>query len=267
MVKKSIVAGAALVLLLGLCFGRNALSYVTTGVGKVSSAVKDSVPINFEIDRAHKMVKELTPEIRRNMHVIAREEIELERLEKRSAETEKRLAQDRDEIFHLKTELDKGHEYYHLAGHRYSANEVKTDVANRFKEYKTDDATSLNLRKVVQARRRSLSAARQKLNGMLAARRQLQVDIENLEARLKMVEVAQTTSIFNFDDSHLARTRELVQDIQTRIDVAERLIGAERNFHDRIPLEEPEVEDVSDQITEYFDSEPDMESLADLSTN
>jgi len=75
--------------------------------------------------------------------------------------------------------------------------------------------------------------------------------IENLEARLKMVEVAQTTSIFNFDDSHLARTRELVQDIQTRIDVAERLIGAERNFHDRIPLEEPEVEDVSDQITEY----------------
>ena len=103
---------------------------------------------------------------------------------------------------------------------------------------------------------------------MLTARRQLEVDIENLEARLKMVEVAQTTSEFNFDDSHLARTRELVQDIDTRIAVAERLINAETIFHDRIPLDKPAAEDVSNQISEYFETMgSETESLVDLSRN
>ena len=268
MLKKTIYLGAALVLLLALLFGRNALSYVSTGVDQMSTAVKESVPISFEIDRAHKMIKSLTPEIRRNYHLIAREEIEVEQLERKLAESEKRLARDREEILRLNAELETDRDYYYLAGHRYSSNQVKTDLANRFKHYRTSDATALNLRKVVNARKKGLAAAHEKLNGMLAARRQLEVDIENLEARLKMVEVAQTTSEFNFDDSHLARTRELVQDIDTRIAVAERLINAETIFHDRIPLDEPEVEDVSDQISEYFEAtELKTESLVDLSSN
>ena len=103
---------------------------------------------------------------------------------------------------------------------------------------------------------------------MLAAKRQLQVDVENLQARQKMVEVAQTTSEFNFDDSHLARTKELIRDIQTRIEVSEKLLNAETSFHDRIPLDEPVVEDVSEQITEYFgEPRPQVDAFAEFSVN
>ena len=88
---------------------------------------------------------------------------------------------------------------------------------------------------------------------MLAAKQQLEIDVENLEARLKMVEVAQTTSEFNFDDSHLARTRELVSDIHTRIEVSAKLLDAQTDFHARIPLDLPQAtEDISDQIAQYF---------------
>ena len=52
---------------------------------------------------------------------------------------------------------------------------------------------------------------------MLAAKRQLEVDIENLEARKKMVEVAQTTSNYQFDDSQLGQVKELVTDLRTRL--------------------------------------------------
>ena len=88
------------------------------------------------------------------------------------------------------------------------------------------------LKHVMRARTNGLSAAREKLEHMLAAKRQLAVDIENLEARLKMIEVAQTTSQFNFDDSQLARTRELIGEIGTRLDVTEKMM----NHHQRIPL-------------------------------
>ena len=74
---------------------------------------------------------------------------------------------------------------------------MKCDLANRFDRFKTSDATLASLREIQTARQKSLDAARQKLDGMLAAKRQLEVDVENLEARLKMVEVAQTASNYS----------------------------------------------------------------------
>ena len=255
MLKKGLFLGAAVALLLGLGFGRNALSYMKTTLNKVSDTVKNSVSIGYEIDRARQMIKDLTPEIRRNMHLIAREEIQVHQLEERVASADDRLARDRKEILRIKEVLDhnQGEEFCQLASRTYPVTRVNVDLTNRFKHYKTADETSFNLRKVLGARQRTLAAARQKLNGMLAAKQQLEVDVENLEARLKMVEVAQTTSEFNFDDSHLARTRELVSDIHTRIEVSAKLLDAQTDFHARIPLDLPQgTEDISEQIAEYF---------------
>ena len=102
------------------------------------------------------------------------------------------------------------------------------------------------------ARQKSLEAARQKLEGMLAAKRQLEVDIENLEARQKMVEVAQTTSNYQFDDSQLGQVKELVSDLRTRLQVAEKLVSAETSLHDEIPLDTPTPANIVDQVTDYF---------------
>jgi hypothetical protein len=129
---------------------------------------------------------------------------------------------------------------------------VKADLARRFERYKTNDATLASLRDIHQARLVSLDAAQQKLEGMLAAKRQLEVDLENLEARLKMVEVAQTTSDYQFDDSHLARVKDVVSEIRTRLSVAEKLVDTDGRFQGEIPLEPPAPENIADQIAEYF---------------
>src|SRR5687767_11732554 len=81
MIRKTLFVAAGLVLVGLFLFGRHAASYVGTGASWVRDSVKDSVPLNFEIDRARNMVKNLQPEIQKNMHVIAKEEAELERLQ------------------------------------------------------------------------------------------------------------------------------------------------------------------------------------------
>ena len=80
MIRKAILGAAVVVLAAGFFFGRDVFSYATTSVGWVKGSVKNSVPIEFEIERARKMVKNLVPDIRKNMHTIAQEEVELERL-------------------------------------------------------------------------------------------------------------------------------------------------------------------------------------------
>ena len=108
----------------------------------------------------------------------------------------------------------------------------------------------------MQARRTSLDAAREKLDAMVASKRQLEVEVENLEARQKMVEVAKTTANFNFDDSHLSRTKELISEIQTRLQVEETMLNTYGEYQDNaeipVNVEETKSIDVTDEITEYF---------------
>jgi chromosome segregation ATPase len=252
MIKKAIFAGLGICLVSSVFFGRDALSYFRTTAGRMKDTVRSSVPLDFEIDRARRMVKELVPDIRKNMHVIAKEEVEVEQLHKQIAQTESRLDKERNELVRLKNDLGTGNSVFHYAGRQYSATQVKGDLANRFERFKTTDATLASLKDIEQARQRSLAAAREKLDGMLAAKRKLEVDVEHLEARLKMIEAAQTTSEYAFDDSRLSRVKELITDLRTRLDVAERLTSAEGAFHGEIPLSEAASDNLLDEVTEYL---------------
>ncbi len=269
MIKKTLFVGAAVLLLGALFAGGGMVSYVTTAVDRVGDQFKSNVPVKFEIERAHRMIKDLAPEIERNMHLIAREEVEIAKLERALEKNEKQLAKSRGEILRLKGDLESGNSHFVYAGRSYSSFEVKTDLANRFSHFKTAEATVDQLKQVLRARENGLRAAREKLEGMLSAKRQLAVDIENLEARLKMIEVAQTTSQFNFDDSQLARTRDLISEIGTRLDVTERMMDQQVQLADRIPLEEDGVvdEDVLDAVTRHFSDQPEHEALANSDTH
>jgi hypothetical protein len=64
--------------------------------------------------------------------------------------------------------------------------------------------------------------------------------------------VAQTSSQLNLDDSQLARTRELLDEIATRIDVEEETMSVDVEYFGEIDLEEPSEESLLDDISAYF---------------
>ena len=158
----------------------------------------NSVPVGFEIDHARQMIQDIGPEVRSNMHVIAKEEVEVQRLEEQIGNMETKLAKDKEQLLRLKTDLATNKNVYEYGGRNYTPAEVKTDMANRFDRFKTSEATLNSLKQVHDARLKGLAAAREKLEGMLAQKRQLQVTVENLEARNQMVAAAKrraTTSL------------------------------------------------------------------------
>lgn len=264
MIKRVVFSTVGLGLLGMFLFGRSAASYVSTCWSRVSDSVEQSVPVEFQIDRARKMVKDLVPDIQRNMHVIAKEEVEVDQLEHQIADTEQRLAKDREDLLRLKADASSAQDHFTYAGRTYTIEQVKTDLANRFERFKTADATLDSLKQMHEAREKSLEAARQKLEGMLAAKRQLEVDVENLEARNKMVEVAQTTSNYQFDDSQLGRVKELVTDLRTRLQVAEKMVNAESSLHDEIPLDQSTPANIVEQVDRYFTPDHGKVAKADV---
>lgn len=259
MAKKIGLVSGAILLLLGLVFGRETFSYIGTSLGIVKQRVADAVPIDFEINRARDLVKNLVPEIEHNMHLIAKEEVELKNLKEDIAKGEKTLSKNRTDIERLTNDLKRGDSTYSYGGVVYTSKQVETDLTRRFEIYKDRDSFLDKKRELVAAREQRLAAAREKLRSMEAARQQLIVDIEHQEARLEMVKVAQTSSQFNFDDSTLGRTNELLKNIKTRISVAEKLVNS-GNSGGQISLEEPEDSDITNRVSEYFQKTKSAES-------
>ena len=68
MIKKALLLVLGVGLTTSVLFGRNAASYVSTTYHRLTSTVEDAVPVDFQIERAKQMVRDLDPEIRRSMH-------------------------------------------------------------------------------------------------------------------------------------------------------------------------------------------------------
>lgn len=257
MIKKSLMLGVGTILLGAIVFGSHALSYLRTSIVCVRDRVHDSVPVSFEIERARRMIEDLKPEIQQNMHRIAREEVEVTQLQDQLKGLQKRQDTTRQAVLRLKSDLESGHDSYQYANKTYTVAQVRSDLANRFERCRTLDETVANLSKVVDFRTAGLNAGRKKLDELLTARDQLQLDVEGLQARHKMIEVQQTASDLQIDDSRLSRTKGLVTDIQTRLQVAEQLLATAGEFVvPQIELETPEHGDLLGQIAEYFGQRP-----------
>jgi chromosome segregation ATPase len=270
MIKKALLGVVALGVTTLVLFGRDAASYVSTSYHKLTSSVQESVPVEFQIDRARQMVRDLEPEIRRSMHVIAKEEVALEQLNQQIDQNQGRVEKDKRDILRLQADLSENKDIYRYASRTYSGDEVKQDLSRRFNRFKVADDTLASMKQMRDAREKNLDAAQQKLAAMVNARRKLEVDVQNLEAKRKLVEVAQASSEYVFDDSQLARCKELITDIRTRLDVSARLANADINVDVEIPLDEATPSDITDQVAEYFklngEKEADETDSADVVT-
>src|SRR6476469_3543721 len=158
MVKKGIFLGTAVLLLLGLLFGREGFSHAKTSLGWVRQSVRESVPVEFEISRARQMIKDLDPEIHRNMHLIAKEEVDVKHLRDQLADADKQLVKNRSDIERLTRDLKEGDKHFVYCGKSYTSKQVETDLSRRFDQYKVKEATLGKLQQVLVAREKGLDA-------------------------------------------------------------------------------------------------------------
>ena len=264
MIHKLILTAVGVTLVGGFLFGRDAVSYVTTGCRPDANTVRDSVPVEFQIERARQMARDLGPVIRESMHVIAKEEVALEQLDEQISQAENKNGKDKNEIMQLQADLATGDSRFVYASHSYSRDDVKQDLSRRFDRFKVADETLANLQEMRKARSANLEAAREKFSAMVAAQRKLETDIAHLEAKHKLVEVAQASSEIIFDDSQLARAKQLVQDIRTSLDVKARLANQDVEVAAEIPVTAEATTDITEQVAEYFGTESAEKSPAEI---
>ena len=240
----------------GLWISRGAIgSYVRMAWSEARHQAENMVPLEWELKRARHMIERLDPEIERMVERVIQEEIQVTRLQRQLEENEKRLAKSQREILRLRDDLADGSAYYVYSGRRYSRERVRSDLAARFARHRDLEAVTEKLRKILEIRQNKLRAVEQQVESLRSAKRRLEVEVEHLAARLELVRAAELPEGLTFDDSHLNRTRELLEQIETRLDVTERMMQSRAEPVGTIDLDEDSrsSEDVVEEVTRYFE--------------
>ena len=89
------------------------------------------------------------------------------------------------------------------------------------------------------------------------------MQIENLVARHRMNEVVATATQINIDNSQLAKTRSMLDDIDARISADEEYLNIAPKYFGQIPVSPDSViseSDIMDEMDAYFDGKSDDES-------
>lgn len=267
MLKQLIYTAGAATLVTGVTYLTPLGSYARCATSWLTQSASDAVPLEWEIKRARQMIGDLQPEIANNAKQIAREKVELARLQRQAKECDVQLVKTQSDIERLSDDLRTGDSQYSYAGKTYTSLQVRDDLANRFDRFKTRRETYDRLQQMVAAREASLEAASGRMETMLEAKNRLEVEIENLQARLGSLRMAQTASPLNLDDSQLSRTRQLLDDIAVRIDVEEEVATAVTYQAGQIELDTATSEaDLLEQISTFLGhpAKADPQSVASI---
>ncbi|MCA9074176.1 MAG: hypothetical protein KDA93_04020 [Planctomycetaceae bacterium] len=262
MFKKAFIGSLAVVTASTFFFGRDALSYLTTGASSLREAVRSEVPIEFEMERAKQEVAELVPAIHKSLKIVAEQQVSVENLRTNIDQKTAALEEQEEAILALNEDLKSGDTQFVYAGHSYTSNEVQRDLTERFNRFKTAEATLKDQQTILTAKEKALEQHRNTLEDMLSQKKTLEVELERLMARMQMINARKQISSVSVDDSQLARAKALISEIDQKLDVEAKLLDAEGNFLGLIPVETKTEEsvDIAFQVDSYFGSGSDARS-------
>jgi hypothetical protein len=251
-VKIGAITAAGICLVGGLVFGTDLVSYVTSSARSVQTAVKDAVPIDFELRRARDLLEDIIPEMQANVRLIAQEEVEVAGIKAEIGQQEAALAQERQAVAKLREALATDQVRYTFAGQHFSRQQVKEELARRFDRFKESEVVLAGKRRLLDAREKSLNAAMAVLERTKSQKLRLEDQIESLEAQYRLVKAASVGSRFEVDNTKLAQTERLIREIKKRLDVAERVLAHETRFVDPIPVDTISEPDLIAQVDEHM---------------
>lgn len=231
---------------------RTAWSYLRTSQRVVQKGIEDSTPLEFHLERLRQMVDDLAPEVRRNRTLLAEAEVDVEHLQIEVAQQQGKLTQSRDQIIRQRKLLSNSDSDLFIGGHKYTRQQVETDLAEKLDAYSATEATLQAKQHLLDARREVVDSSRKKLQSYQRQNQQLDVQVAQLDSQLRLVESREGPHKLEFNHSKLAEAQRLADYVKRKLDVAQRVLEDSSVAEDGIPDEYLTNRDVMREVDAKF---------------
>lgn len=235
-----------------LMFGTSVGSYAKTAYAQAFAFCKGQVPIEFEIERAKQLISDLEPEIHRSAQDIAVEEVRLQRLKGDIAKAESNLKEEQVGILALREQLKQGRTVYTIGNRKFSAEDLQRDLNRRFRAYQRVAGTVESRKQLLGTREAKLEAARGTYRSLIETRKELEAEIESLDAQKKMLEAQKLAQRIVVDQGRFDAARKALDEIRERLAVDQKLLEDHGVLAEPVPVEEIPPVNLTDEIDAYF---------------
>ena len=252
LLKKGLVAVGVVAIVGTLAFGKDIVSYVQSSVRMTQATVKDSVPIEFELRRAKDLLDDILPEIHANIRMVAQEEVEIASLKKETLDSEKAFAEEKGRVEKLSDMFKDGRSSYTIGHRKFSRQQLTDELRHRFDRLRESELVLESKRRLLSTRERSLDSAMELLDRTKSQKRLLASKIEGLESKHRLIKASSVGTGVTVDNSMIAKTEKLIDNINKRLEVAERVLTHESAYVQVINIDEISEDELVEQIEEYF---------------
>ena len=235
-----------------LLFGREAGSYFASSARSVRTAVKDNIPIEFELRRARDLMDDILPEMQANVRVIAQQEVEIDAAKRESVDEQKSLQDESARIQKLRENLASPQTSFTFGELSYTREQVKLELARRFERYREAESVLAAKTRMLEERQRALAAAEHQLDQMRERKAGLEAQVAALTGQFKLVQTASGGSIVQVDAGKLAQAEKLVKEIQGQLLVAEHVLAREAKFTQPIAIDIVDEKDLLTRVDQHF---------------
>ncbi|MBB3208884.1 hypothetical protein FHS27_004718 [Rhodopirellula rubra] len=262
-VKYSLWATAVLIVGGFLLLGANFTSYIRTSTRAVQESVQDAVPLEFELRRARDLIDAILPDLQTQVRVIAEEEVAIKALENDILASSQKLHEEKATLASLRNRMRVQQVSYAIGGRMVSREQLAEQLRSRLERFQQGELAITTKSDLLQKRRDGLNAALTMLDQMRNRKLQLEQKVEMLVAQDRLLKASQVDAGIAIDGSGLSSADQLLDQIETRLAVAQRVLDHEQDEF-AIPLE-PSVltEDaVLTAYDEHFGKENGSQSIS-----
>lgn len=253
------VGGLAAVVLTGfLVFGSDLTSMIRTGAKSVQKTVKRTVPVEFELKRAKETINQILPDMQSQVRMIAEEEVAIARLAKEVNEDERHLESQQAKLSALRDKMRTQQVSYQVGRVQLDRQQLAKHLQVHFDHFKQASLSLESKQKLLEKRKQGLAAALTMLDQMRCRQSELELKVEALAAQHRLIKASQIESGKLIDGSQLSKADQLLDEIETRLQVAQRVMEYQNDALDT-PAPEVEVEEqaVLSEFDQYFGSSAD----------
>jgi hypothetical protein len=245
-----------------LLFGMSFPSYLRTSANSVRETVTETVPIEFELRRTRDLIDTVLPDMQAQVRVIAQEEVAIAGLEAEIAKDEKRLDAEQATLLSLRNQMRAQQASFEVSGTKLSREQVTEQIQQRFERFKQGELTLQSKQRLLEKRNEGLAAALAMLDRMRHRKAELELKVESLAAQYRLVRASAIELGSTVDASRLSEADQLLNQLETRLAVAQRIITYEQDDQIEFDAEPVNEQQVLLEYDQYFENvDADQEPL------
>jgi chromosome segregation ATPase len=219
MLKKLVIVGIVGFVAVAAVKGSKFGSYIRSEYEALKARAEANIPPEQEIKRLRSEIKQLDKDILAVVGQLARERVEVAQLKERADELRVRQSKDKELLNARAAAIRNATEFVTFGNRKLSIDSAKAELEDGVRRYTTNEKSLVAMDTAVNSREKVKETLEKQLETLKNQKGELAAAVDALEAEITALKLQQMESKYQTDDTRLAKIKEDMRKLKTRLDV------------------------------------------------